>query len=134
MGVTVSHASLLAQCRALTQACGYSEGKACAGLPLRPGPPRAGRLFSVNSRADPWSMGSTCHQFTGAQGAASACDRAEEWWFCVKKWDTVSLGHTWVAFDMQPKLVLLELFHVQVHRWKPTGHRVSLGSPPFTVK
>lgn len=31
VGVTVSHASLLAQCRALTQACGYSEGKALWG-------------------------------------------------------------------------------------------------------
>lgn len=29
VGITVSHASLLAQCRALTQACGYSEGKWC---------------------------------------------------------------------------------------------------------
>ncbi|XP_037685932.1 disco-interacting protein 2 homolog A isoform X6 [Choloepus didactylus] len=27
MGITVSHASLLAQCRALTQACGYSEAE-----------------------------------------------------------------------------------------------------------
>lgn len=27
MGVAVSHASLLAQCQALTQACGYTEGK-----------------------------------------------------------------------------------------------------------
>lgn len=31
MGVTVSHASLLAQCRALTQACGYLEGKGMWG-------------------------------------------------------------------------------------------------------
>lgn len=38
MGVTVSHASLLAQCRALTQACGYLEGKGIRGtreLPLQ---------------------------------------------------------------------------------------------------
>lgn len=27
MGITVSHASMLAHCHALTQACGYSEGK-----------------------------------------------------------------------------------------------------------
>ena len=35
MGVAVSHASLLAQCQALTQACGYSEGE--GGAALRPG-------------------------------------------------------------------------------------------------
>lgn len=27
VGITVSHASMLAHCHALTQACGYSEGK-----------------------------------------------------------------------------------------------------------
>lgn len=27
MGITVSHASMLAHCHALTQACSYSEGK-----------------------------------------------------------------------------------------------------------
>lgn len=35
VGVTVSHSSLLAQCQALTQACGYTEGKATrSGLQL----------------------------------------------------------------------------------------------------
>lgn len=34
VGITVSHASLLAQCRALTQACGYSEGKGTGGWQL----------------------------------------------------------------------------------------------------
>lgn len=38
MGVAVSHASLLAQCQALTQACGYSEGKGWGGSLA---PPRA---------------------------------------------------------------------------------------------
>lgn len=28
VGVTVPHSSLLAQCQALTQVCGYTEGKA----------------------------------------------------------------------------------------------------------
>lgn len=27
VGITISHASMLAHCHALTQACGYSEGK-----------------------------------------------------------------------------------------------------------
>lgn len=40
VGVTVSHASLLAQCRALTQACGYSEGKGTRGS-MEALPPRA---------------------------------------------------------------------------------------------
>lgn len=132
MGVTVSHASLLAQCRALTQACGYSEGKARAGPTLCPGRPRAGRLFSVNSRADMWSVGPTCHQFTGAQEAASACDRADG--FALKNGTLSRWGHrlTWVASDMP--VVLLELLPVQVHRWKVAGRRASLGSLPFTVK
>ena len=35
VGVTVSHSSLLAQCQALTQACGYMEGKVIhSGLQL----------------------------------------------------------------------------------------------------
>lgn len=35
MGVAVSHASLLAQCQALTQACGYSEGEGVGRLSSR---------------------------------------------------------------------------------------------------
>lgn len=27
MGITVSHSAMLAQCHALTQACGYTEGE-----------------------------------------------------------------------------------------------------------
>ncbi|KAB0398980.1 hypothetical protein E2I00_013218, partial [Balaenoptera physalus] len=43
VGVAVSHASLLAQCQALTQACGYSEG-------------RAARLLGDSALLDGWSV------------------------------------------------------------------------------
>lgn len=60
VGVAVSHASLLAQCQSLTQACGYSEGKGWSGSPV---PPRAHAARPVGGEGHgmlwPWGFGVT---------------------------------------------------------------------------
>ena len=60
VGVAVSHASLLAQCQSLTQACGYSEGKGWSGSPA---PPRAHAARPVGGEGHrmlwPWGLGTS---------------------------------------------------------------------------
>lgn len=109
MGVTVSHASLLTQCRALTQACGYSEGKACpgtcpesrsfrvlaAGEHQVPRQPHSALLSKFPCRLQ--NMESTCHQFPGVQGQLQPEAELRGSVFCIKNTENRLIGHTTVA-------------------------------------